>query len=104
MGNTCGTITTMNSLVTNTTKKLTYRAIIQKDGEGFHGLVPALPGCHTYGYSLDEVRDNLKSAIIGWIEAQQDMGWEVPLDQTLEVLESIELTSVQRSKKKLSHA
>ena len=47
----------------NKIKSLTYRAIIQKDGEGFHGLVPALPGCHTYRYSLDEVRDNLKSAM-----------------------------------------
>ena len=94
----------MKTLIRNRTKPLTYRAIIQKDGEGFHGLVPALPGCHTYGYSLDEVRDNLKSAIAGWIEAQKEMGWDVPIDQTLDTLESIELSTIRRSKKKLTHA
>lgn len=94
----------MKTLIRNKIKPLSYRAIIQKDGEGFHGLVPALPGCHTYGYSLEEVRDNLRSAIAGWIEAQKEMGWAVPVDQTLEHLEIIELTRARRDNKKLSHA
>ena len=94
----------MKTLIRNKIKPQSYRAIIQKDGEGFHGLVPALPGCHTYGYSLDEVRKNLKSAIAGWIEAQKEMGWTVPIDQTLEHLELIELAHASRYNKKLSHA
>lgn len=74
-------------------KPLTYRAIIQKDGKTYHGFVPALSGCHTHGKTIEETRQNLQEAITGWIEANQEMGWEIPIDQTLETLESVEITT-----------
>ena len=39
-------------------KNFTFRTIIQKDGEGFHGFVPSLPGCHTYGETIESVQFN----------------------------------------------
>lgn len=42
----------------------TFRIIIEPDEKNaFHGFVPSLPGCHTWGYSIGETRKNLKEAI-----------------------------------------
>ena len=42
----------------------TFRAIIELDENNtFHGYVPLLPGCHTYGETLQETRKNLKEAM-----------------------------------------
>lgn len=72
-------------------KQFTFRTIIQKDGKGFHGFVPSLPGCHTYGDSILEVRKNIKEAIAGWIEASQDQGWKIPKDREIESIETVTL-------------
>jgi antitoxin HicB len=37
--------------------------------EGFTAVVPALPGCVTYGRTLDEDREMAKDAISGYIRA-----------------------------------
>jgi hypothetical protein len=34
--------------------------------------VPALPGCHTQGETLDEVRANLREAAEGWLAVAHD--------------------------------
>lgn len=73
-------------------KQFTFRTIIQKDGKGFHGFVPSLPGCHTYGNSVEEVRTNIKEAVQGWVEANLEQGWEVPSDEGIETIESIQIT------------
>lgn len=58
-------------------KQFTFRTIIQKDGKGFHGFVPSLLGCHTYGKTIPEVRKNIKEAVQGWIEANMEQGWDI---------------------------
>lgn len=73
-------------------KSFTFRTIIQKDGKGFHGFVPSLPGCHTYGDSLEEVRANIKEAAQGWIEANLEQGWEIPTDEGIETIESVQIS------------
>lgn len=44
-------------------KSYTYRVIIKPDGDSFHGYVPALVGCHTYGKTIIETKKNLNEAI-----------------------------------------
>lgn len=39
---------------------------------GFSASIPALPGCHTQGESLDEVRANLREAAEGWLAVAHD--------------------------------
>jgi predicted RNase H-like HicB family nuclease len=73
-------------------KHFTFRTIIQKDGEGFHGFVPSLPGCHTDGSTIDEVRKNIKEAVVGWTEAQKEQGWSISSDEGIETIESIPFT------------
>ena len=42
----------------------TFRVIIEPDeNDTFHGYVPSLPGCHTWGESLEETKRNLREAI-----------------------------------------
>jgi len=46
-------------------KNLVFRTIIEPDyPRGYHGFVPLLPGLHTCGDTIDEVRKNLREAII----------------------------------------
>ena len=35
----------------------------EEDG-GYHTYVPALPGCHSYGRTIEEAEHNIKEAIL----------------------------------------
>lgn len=69
----------------------TYRTIIQKDDKGYHGFVPVLPGCHTYGKTIEETQKNLKEAIEGWLKVSNDLDWNIPEDNLIETLQTITL-------------
>lgn len=72
---------------------LTYRTIIQKDTDGsYHGFVPALPGCHTSGNTLEETRYNLREVMTTYLEIQIEEGWPILQDNSYETLESVELS------------
>jgi predicted RNase H-like HicB family nuclease len=42
--------------------------IIEDETGGYVALVPALPGCHTQGDSLQELMENVKEAIEVYLE------------------------------------
>lgn len=44
-------------------------AIVRPEPEagGYSASIPALPGCHTQGETLEEVRVNLREAAEGWL-------------------------------------
>ena len=44
--------------------------------------VPALPGCHTLGDTLEEAIANAREAIAGWIESAQKHGEPIPEEET----------------------
>jgi predicted RNase H-like HicB family nuclease len=44
----------------------------EPDVGGYSASIPALPGCHTQGETLDEVRANLREAAEGWLAAAHD--------------------------------
>jgi predicted RNase H-like HicB family nuclease len=48
--------------------------VILQPGEdkGFVAHVPALKGCWSQGATREEALDNIREAIEGWIEAEQD--------------------------------
>ena len=67
-------------------KTVTIKAVVHPAEEGgFWAEVPALPGCFTQGESLEEVRENLKEAIAGWLEAGEPTGEVAEEDQILEL-------------------
>jgi predicted RNase H-like HicB family nuclease len=46
----------------------------EPDVGGYSASIPALPGCHTQGETLDEVRANLREAAEGWLAVAHDDG------------------------------
>lgn len=46
----------------------------EPDAGGYSASIPALPGCHTEGETLDEVRANLRGAAEGWLAVAHDDG------------------------------
>ena len=71
-------------------KTLTYRTIIEKDGKYYHGYVPALPGCHTQGDTIEETRKNLREAMEGILLVMKKFGDPIPTDEGIEIIETID--------------
>ena len=46
----------------------------EPDAGGYSASIPALPGCHTQGETLDEVRSNLREAAEGWLAVAHEDG------------------------------
>ncbi len=67
-------------------KMLNYRIRLTKEPEGGYTVtVPALPGCITFGDTIEEAIEMAKEAIGLYIESLRAHGEEVPSDQeTLE--------------------
>lgn len=50
-------------------------AIVQREADGgYSASIPALPGCHTQGDTIEAVRANLQEAAEGWLEVAQEDG------------------------------
>ena len=62
----------------------TYRINLRKEEEGGYTVfVPCLPGCITYGETVDEAIDMAKEAIELYIEELQDRGESIPDDSNV---------------------
>jgi predicted RNase H-like HicB family nuclease len=62
-------------------KTLNYRIRLLKEEEGgYTVVVPALPGCVTFGGTFEEAISMAKEAIEGYIETLIDLGKDVPTD------------------------
>ena len=62
----------------------TYRIILRKEEEGGYTVfVPSLPGCITYGESVDEAISMAKEAIELYLEELEDRGEYVPDDSNV---------------------
>ena len=84
-------------------KTYTYRIIIEPDERNtFHAYVPALPGCHTWGETLEETRKNIRDALDVYLRSLLADGESVPEDKGIEVVEMISLPIPR--KKSLSYA
>lgn len=71
---------------------LNYRIRLMKEKEGgYTVIVPALPGCITFGETIDEAITMAREAIEGYIETLIELGKEVPKDNdVLEYTVSVE--------------
>jgi len=57
-----------------------YTVVLDKDeeGRGYTVTVPALPGCISQGKTKKEALENIKEAILGYIECCRQAGAPVP--------------------------
>jgi len=58
-----------------------YTVVIEPDEEAYHAFVPALPGCHTFGATVDEARANIIEAMRLHVEAMLEDGELVPIER-----------------------
>jgi len=67
-------------------KNRTYRIVLRKEPEGVYtALVPSLPGCITWGQTVEEALEMAKDAITGYINVLREEGEIIPDDNdTLE--------------------
>ena len=66
--------TTRSSVVVDVTMNLTAIVRPEPDAGGYSASIPALPGCHTQGETLEEVRANLREAAEGWLAVAYEDG------------------------------
>ena len=58
---------------------LSYRILLRKEPEGgYTVIVPSLPGCVTYGETVEEAIKMAKEAIELYIESLKKHGEEIP--------------------------
>ena len=71
----------------------TYRIVLRKEPEGsYTAIVPALPGCITWGENIEHAMEMAKDAITGYIDVLKEEGEPIPDDnETLEY--SFQLTA-----------
>lgn len=59
-----------------------YNILLRPEPEGgYTALVPALPGCATYGRTLDETREMAKDAISGYIASLRKHNEPIATDE-----------------------
>jgi len=65
---------------------LNYRILLRKEPEGgYTVIVPSLPGCVTYGDTIEEAIKMGKEAIKLYVESLKEYGEEIPAEEgTLE--------------------
>lgn len=60
------------------TKTYIFRAVIEPDEGRYFAELPALPDCHSWGYTYEEALKNIKEAAELCIEAMIDEGEPIP--------------------------
>ncbi len=64
----------------------TYTVVVHADPEGgFWAEVPALAGCYSQGDTLEELKDNIREAIVGVLEVLKEQGQEP--DTNIQILD-----------------
>lgn len=51
-----------------------FTVVIEPDEGQFHAYAPSLPGCHSFGATVDEARSNIAEAIELYIEGLVEDG------------------------------
>ena len=58
-----------------------YTVVIEPDEDAYHAFVPALPGCHTFGATVDEARANIIEAMGLHVEGMLEDGEPIPVER-----------------------
>jgi len=55
-----------------------FEVVFESDEEGYHVFVPALKGCHSWGETRDDARDQIREAIELWLETAEETSTPIP--------------------------
>jgi predicted RNase H-like HicB family nuclease len=65
-------------------KILSYRILLREEPEGgYTVIVPSLPGCVTYGDTVEQAIEMAKEAIGLYIESLKEHGEEIPTEERI---------------------
>jgi antitoxin HicB len=70
---------------------LRYAVLIYPDEGAYSVVVPALPGCVTWGNTLDEAVASAREAIEGHVAALRDTGQDVPEEAETPLVTTLEV-------------
>ncbi len=63
-------------------KALNYTIILQKENEGGYSVtVPALPGCITYGKTVDQAKEKAIEVIELYLDSLRDHNEDIPQEK-----------------------
>jgi len=66
--------------------EMKYKIVLEPQEEGGYTVyVPALPGCVSQGETVEEAMDNVKEAIIVYLESLKERGINLPQVEEREV-------------------
>jgi antitoxin HicB len=57
-----------------------YTVLVSREDDAYIVDVPALPGCHTYGHTLEEALANAREAIQVYLDDVIESGEALPVD------------------------
>ena len=57
-----------------------FTVVIEPDEDAYHAFVPVLPGCHTFGETVDEALSFIQEAIALYIEGLIENGQTIPVE------------------------
>jgi antitoxin HicB len=76
-----------------------YRIIIEPDeNKTFHAYVPSLPGCHTWGDSIETARKSIKDAMDVYLRSLMADDEKIPEDNGIEIVEMVSLPTKGKKK------
>lgn len=53
---------------------MSYKVIIEEEKDGrYSALCPGLPGCYSWGHTKEEALENIKEAIVGYLEVAEEL-------------------------------
>lgn len=65
-------------------RELSYRIFLRPEPEGgYTVIVPSLPGCITYGETIEEAKEMAEDAIKAYLESLKKHGEEIPDDTAI---------------------
>ena len=57
-----------------------FTVVIEPDEGAFHAYAPTLPGCHTFGATVEEAQRNISEALALHIESMREDGEPIPIE------------------------
>ena len=64
---------------------MNLKVIVWQEEDVWCASVPALPGCHTWAESYDEVMEMAKEAVEGWLEVANEKEMPTENQQLVEI-------------------
>lgn len=82
---------TSQDTILGMTKTMEYKIELEAFDDGFLVSVPALPGCVTWGSSIEEAELMAKDAIRAYVESLEMEGEAIPQEKIISSMVSVEV-------------